>query len=102
MLSLNKIGTVYTVRRSNVLIATYFSKDKYAGVRVLNPAPDEDRYYAVTKYCHNESVVTFPDVSLSLLSDKCRRSLAMGKASLIIQVRESSWPMLRSSPIRTW
>lgn len=80
---LNKIGTVYTVRRSNVLIATYFSKDKYAGVRVLNPAPDEDRYYAVTKYCHNESVVTFPDVSLSPLSDKCRRSLAMGKAALI-------------------
>jgi hypothetical protein len=80
---LNKVGTVYTVRRSNVLVTTYFTTDKYAGVRVLNQAADDKHYYATTRYCHNDSVVTLPEVTLAPVPDNCRRALAMGKVGLV-------------------
>src|ERR1700744_5193197 len=80
---ITKVGTVYTLRRSNVVVATYYTKDKYVGARVVNAEEEDNKYYPITKYCLQPEVVSLPDVNPAPLSENCRRAVAMGKASLL-------------------
>jgi len=84
----NHVGAAYMVRRSNVLIASYYVNDKNLGKRVLVPAEAKGRSYPITKFCHSDSILALPEAKLTTLTDGCRHSLAIGRAGLIRSGRQ--------------
>ncbi len=79
---INRVGTIYTVRKSNLLLANYFfgaaSDDSSDG-----GTADTGKYAAVSKKCHYPVAVTLPAATAAAVPDGCRRDLALGKARLI-------------------
>lgn len=79
----NSTGAIYSVRKSNVLIASYSTQnapDDSGDTSVTNTS---GRWVPVSKKCRYTTAVSLPDFATAPVTDACRRDLAMGRARLI-------------------
>ena len=83
-LVINKVGAIYTVRKSNVLIASYSTTnavDDPTDTSVTNAA---GKSVPMSKKCHFLPLLSLPDFIGPPVPDACRRDLALNKAKLIV------------------
>ena len=80
---INSPGAVYSVRKSNVLIASFSSQHETDDSSDSSVANTAGRWVPVSKKCRYVTTISPPGFTTPPITDACRRDLAMGKARFI-------------------